>query len=76
VITNDVGRPQVVANGGRLLPGEWGFESSRGSHLAVAQRGDRDHAPGMPVTIYRPSIVIGNSTMGETQNFDGPYYLA
>lgn len=29
---------------------------------------------GMPVTIYRPSVVVGDATTGATQKFDGPYY--
>jgi thioester reductase-like protein len=29
---------------------------------------------GMPATIYRPSIVVGDSRSGETQKFDGPYF--
>ncbi len=30
---------------------------------------------GMPATIYRPSIVAGDSRTGETQKFDGPYFI-
>ena len=30
---------------------------------------------GMPVVIYRPSIVVGDSATGETQKYDGPYYV-
>lgn len=33
-------------------------------------------AEGMPATIYRPGIVVGDSVTGETQKFDGPYFLA
>jgi thioester reductase-like protein len=29
----------------------------------------------VPTTIYRPAIVVGDSHTGETQKFDGPYYL-
>lgn len=29
----------------------------------------------VPTTIYRPGIVVGDSRTGETQKFDGPYYL-
>lgn len=29
----------------------------------------------IPTTIYRPGIVVGDSRSGETQKFDGPYYL-
>ena len=28
----------------------------------------------MPVTIYRPSVVVGDATTGATQKYDGPYY--
>ncbi len=30
---------------------------------------------GLPVTIYRPSIVVGDSQTGATQKFDGPYFV-
>jgi thioester reductase-like protein len=30
---------------------------------------------GMPTTIYRPAIVTGDSKTGETQKYDGPYYM-
>lgn len=33
-------------------------------------------ANGLPATIYRPGIVVGDSRTGETQKFDGPYFLA
>jgi thioester reductase-like protein len=29
----------------------------------------------VPTTIYRPAIVVGDSGSGETQKFDGPYYI-
>ncbi|MEM7052567.1 MAG: SDR family oxidoreductase [Acidobacteriota bacterium] len=31
-------------------------------------------AGGLPATVYRPAIVVGDSRTGETQKFDGPYY--
>ncbi len=31
---------------------------------------------GLPATIYRPGVVVGDSTTGETQKYDGPYFLA
>lgn len=31
---------------------------------------------GLPTTIYRPGIVVGDSVTGETQKYDGPYFLA
>lgn len=30
---------------------------------------------GMPTTIYRPAVVVGDSTDGATQKYDGPYYI-
>ena len=29
---------------------------------------------GLPITVYRPSIVVGDSRTGETGKFDGPYF--
>ena len=36
----------------------------------------RAMAAGMPATIYRPGIVVGDSRTGATQKLDGPYFLA
>ncbi len=33
-------------------------------------------ADGLPATIYRPGIVVGDSETGATQKYDGPYFLA
>ena len=30
---------------------------------------------GLPATVYRPAIVVGDSETGETDKFDGPYNL-
>ena len=30
-------------------------------------------AGGLPATVYRPSVVVGDSRTGETQKYDGPY---
>ncbi len=43
-------------------------------HLAEADVRRRMSA-GLPATIYRPSIVVGDSRTGETQKFDGPYFI-
>ncbi len=32
-------------------------------------------ADGLSATIYRPAIAVGDSTTGETEKFDGPYYM-
>lgn len=36
----------------------------------------RAMAGGLPVTIYRPGVVVGDSRSGATQKYDGPYFLA
>jgi nucleoside-diphosphate-sugar epimerase len=33
-------------------------------------------AAGLPATIYRPGIVVGDSRTGETLKYDGPYFVA
>jgi len=35
----------------------------------------REAMDRVPTTIVRPAIVVGDSQTGETQKFDGPYYL-
>jgi thioester reductase-like protein len=35
----------------------------------------REAMDRVPTTIYRPAIVVGDSKTGETQKFDGPYYI-
>ena len=35
----------------------------------------QDAAAHLPVSIYRPSIVVGDSNTGEIDRLDGPYYL-
>ena len=35
----------------------------------------REEMDNVPTTILRPAIVVGDSTTGETQKFDGPYYI-
>lgn len=32
-------------------------------------------AGGMPASVYRPAIVVGDSRTGETQKYDGPYVI-
>ena len=36
----------------------------------------RAMAEGLPATVYRPGIVVGDSRTGATQKYDGPYFLA
>jgi thioester reductase-like protein len=35
----------------------------------------REYMDKVPTTVYRPAIVVGDSQTGETQKFDGPYYI-
>jgi thioester reductase-like protein len=41
--------------------------------LAEAEVAERRRG-GLPTTVYRPSIVVGDSTTGATQKYDGPYF--
>lgn len=41
-----------------------------------AERLVRRAMPDLPATVYRPSIVVGDSRTGEVDRFQGPYYLA
>ncbi len=49
------------------------YESTK-YEAEVLVRAARD--AGVPTTIYRPGIVVGDSQTGETQKFDGPYMYA
>lgn len=35
----------------------------------------RKRMPRIPTTVYRPSVVVGDSVTGATQKFDGPYFV-
>jgi thioester reductase-like protein len=35
----------------------------------------RRMAEGLPATVYRPAIAVGDSRTGETQKYDGPYFV-
>lgn len=41
------------------------------AELAVRERMEA----GLPATVYRPSIVVGDSDTGFTQKYDGPYHV-
>ncbi len=40
-----------------------------------AEKAVQRAAANLPVTVFRPSIVIGDSRGGEIDRFDGPYYV-
>ena len=46
-------------------------ETKHLAELEVRQR----MAQGLPTTIYRPAIVVGDSATGATQKYDGPYFV-
>ena len=53
-----------------------GFHDAYERSKFEAERLVRRAMPELPATIYRPSIVVGDSQTGEVDRFDGPYYLA
>jgi thioester reductase-like protein len=51
-----------------------GFHNSYEQSKYESELMVRQHRHEMPVTIYRPSIIIGNSRTGETSNFKAFYW--
>jgi nucleoside-diphosphate-sugar epimerase len=43
-------------------------------YLAEVELQERMKA-GLPATIYRPAVVVGDAVSGATQKFDGPYFV-
>ncbi len=52
-----------------------GFKNHYESTKFQAEVWVRSLMDQIPTTIYRPAIVVGDSKTGETQKFDGPYYM-
>src|SRR4051794_22209701 len=52
-----------------------GFKNHYESTKFQAELWVREMFDRVPTTIYRPAIVVGDSKTGETQKFDGPYYM-
>ena len=52
-----------------------GFKNHYESTKAQAEVWVRQTMDRIPTVICRPAIVVGDSRTGETQKFDGPYYL-
>jgi nucleoside-diphosphate-sugar epimerase len=48
------------------------YEESKARAEVLVRRAMAD----VPATVYRPSIVVGDSRTGEIDRFEGPYYLA
>jgi thioester reductase-like protein len=52
-----------------------GFKNHYESTKFQAEAWVRELMGRIPTTILRPAIVVGDSRTGETQKFDGPYYI-
>jgi thioester reductase-like protein len=52
-----------------------GFKNHYESTKFQAEVWVREAMHRIPTTILRPAIVVGDSRTGETQKFDGPYYI-
>ena len=52
-----------------------GFKNHYESTKFQAEVWVREMIDRIPTTIFRPAIVVGDSKTGETQKFDGPYYV-
>jgi thioester reductase-like protein len=52
-----------------------GFKNHYESTKFQAEVWVREVMNRVPTTILRPAIVVGDSRTGETQKFDGPYYI-
>jgi thioester reductase-like protein len=57
-----------------LLLGQ-GFKNHYESTKFQAEVWVRELLDRVPTTVLRPAIVVGDSHSGETEKFDGPYYL-
>ena len=52
-----------------------GFKNHYESTKFQAEVWVRESMDRVPTTILRPAIVVGDSQTGETQKFDGPYFM-
>jgi thioester reductase-like protein len=57
-----------------LVMGQW-FKNNYESTKFQAEVWVRDSMDDVPTSVYRPAIVVGDSRTGETQKFDGPYFM-
>jgi thioester reductase-like protein len=57
-----------------LIQGQW-FKNHYESTKFQAEVWVRESMDKVPTAIYRPAIVVGDSQTGETQKFDGPYFM-
>ncbi len=52
-----------------------GFKNHYESTKFQAELWVQNRVREIPTTVYRPAIVVGDSRTGETEKFDGPYYI-
>ncbi len=52
-----------------------GFKNHYESTKFQAEVWVREAMAAVPTTVYRPAIVVGDARTGDTQKFDGPYYM-
>ncbi|MEA2483707.1 MAG: hypothetical protein QOC55_1654 [Thermoleophilaceae bacterium] len=57
-----------------LIMGQW-FKNHYESTKFQAEVWVREAMDKVPTAIYRPAIVVGDSESGQTQKFDGPYFM-
>jgi thioester reductase-like protein len=57
-----------------LIMGQW-FKNHYESTKFQAEVWVRESMDKVPTAIYRPAIVVGDSETGQTQKFDGPYFM-
>lgn len=57
-----------------LIEGQ-GFDNHYAYTKFLAETEVRDAMAEIPIAVYRPGIVIGDSVTGEMDKIDGPYYL-
>jgi len=57
-----------------LIMGQW-FKNHYESTKFQAEVWVRESMDKVPTAIYRPAIVVGDSQTGDTQKFDGPYFM-
>lgn len=52
-----------------------GFDHAYGRSKFLAEVAVREAASSLPVTVYRPGVVVGNSQTGSMDKVDGPYFV-
>src|SRR4051794_11102293 len=57
-----------------LIMGQW-FKNHYESTKFQAEAWVRESMDKVPTAIYRPAIVVGDSETGQTQKFNGPYFM-